>query len=335
MKSLVVGGTGFLGGAIAEAALGAGHDIAVLSRGQIERALPEGVRVLRGDRHGDLEVLTGEKFDIVFDTCGYTPDAIERLLQVVGSNMGRYVFISSASVYGDYSKPHRSETDPVSTADEADLDVARNVKAEQRADAFAYGKSYGPLKRACEIVAKDQLGDRAILLRAGLLVGAGDYTGRLTWWVRRIDQGGKIPVPAPKDSCFQMIDVRDAAAFAIRAAVEERSGIYNLIGPDMLLSALFEEIIEVSGSASELVWVSEKKLQETGIQPWTELPLILPPGEATRYLFKIATKKARRDGLSCQPAVETIRDLLEWDRAHRRHPLKCGISHDQERALLS
>ncbi len=335
MRSLVVGGTGFLGGAIAEAAVEAGHDVVVLSRGQTQRALPDRVGVLQGDRYGDLKVLEGEGFDFVFDTCGYAPEAVERLLQVVGSDLQRYVFVSSISAYGDYSSPLLSEIDPAPTAGESDLEVARNLAAERRSDADAYGRSYGPLKRACEIVAQRKLGDGAILLRAGLLVGAGDYTDRLTWWVRRIDQGGRIPVPAPKGGVFQMIDVRDAAAFAVRAATEGRGGIYNLTGRDMPLSALFEAIIEVTGSAAELVWVAEQKLQEAGIQPWTEMPLILPPGASRRYLFQVDTEKAHRDGLSCRPIAETLGDLLRWDRAERDRPLKCGISREQEHALLA
>ena len=335
MKSLVVGGTGFLGGAIAEAALGAGHDVTVLSRGQTKRSLCDGIRMLQGDRYNDLEALKGEKFDVVFDTCGYTPDAVERLLDLVGSELQRYIFVSSISVYGDYAKRHLSEAYPAPTAADADLDVARSVSAEQRSSAFAYGKSYGPLKRACEIVAESHLGARAILLRSGLLVGAGDYTDRLTWWVRRIDQGGQIPVPAPADSLVQMIDVRDAAAFAVRTAVEERSGLYNLTSRPIELSALFNATIEVSGAQAEIVWVPVDKLHEAKIQPWTELPLILPPGETTRHLFEIDTDKAHRHGLHCRPINDTLLNILDWDRSDRERALISGISCDQERALLT
>ena len=267
MKALVVGGTGFLGGAIVEAAVAAGCEVAVLSRGQTRRTLPEGVRVLQGDRHDDLAVLAGERFDLVFDTCGYTPDAVERLLRVVGPGLQRYLFVSSVSVYRDYSKPRLCETDPVPMASEADFAVARSLPAEQRSDAVAYGQSYGPLKRACEVVAQEMLGERAILLRSGLLVGAGDYSDRLTWWVRRIDQGGRIPVPAAKDSFFQMIDVRDAAAFAVRAAMEGRSGIYNMTSRDMPLSALLDAIVAVTGADAELVWLRRKSCRRLAFSP--------------------------------------------------------------------
>lgn len=335
MKALVVGGTGFLGGAIVEAAVAAGCEVVVLSRGLTGRPLPEGVRLLQGDRHGDLAVLAGERFDLVFDTCGYTPAVVERLLQVVGPGLRRYLFVSSVSVYRDYSKPRLCETDPVPTAGEADFAIVRKLPSERRSDAVAYGQSYGPLKRACEIVAQERLGERAILLRSGLLVGAGDYSDRLTWWVRRIDQGGRIPVPAAKDSFFQMIDVRDAAAFAVRTAMEARSGIYNMTSRDMPLSALLNAIVAVTGTEAELVWLSADKLEEVGIQPWTELPLIVPTDAKRRYFFQIDTEKAHRDGLTCRPIEETLADLLRWDRAHRDRPLKCGISPAQEQALLA
>lgn len=335
MKALVVGGTGFLGGAIVEAAVAAGCAVAVLSRGETERTLPQGVRVLQGDRHGDLAVLIGERFDLVFDTCAYAPDAVERLLQVVGPGLRHYLFVSSVSVYRDYSKPRLSETDPVPTAGEADYALVRGLPAEQRSDAVAYAPSYGPLKRACEVVAQERLGERAILLRSGLLVGAGDTSDRLTWWVRRIDQGGRIPVPAAKDSFFQMIDVRDAAAFAVRAALDERSGIYNMTSRDMPLSALLDTIVAVTGAEAELVWLPAGKLEEAGIQPWTELPLIAPSDARRRYFFQIDTGRARRNGLTCRPIAETLTDLLHWDRANRDRPLKCRISPEQERALLA
>lgn len=335
MKSLVVGGTGFLGGAIADSVIDAGHDVTVLSRGHKRRGTPSKVRLLNVDRHGDLKALKSERFDVVFDTCGYAPDAIERLLDAVGSNLQRYVFISSTSVYGDYSKRHICEIDPAPSAAQTDLDVARNMLPEDRSSAFAYGKSYGPLKRACEIAAQHELGDRAIILRSGLLVGAGDYTDRLTWWVRRIDQGGRIPIPARKDSHFQMIDVRDAADFAVRTAVEACSGIYNLTGPEMPLSALFESSVDVSGADVDLAWVAEERVEEIGIEPWTELPIILPMRESLRYFFQIDTRKAQGAGLHCRPSAETLVDILNWDRANRERLLKCGISQEQEAALLA
>lgn len=188
MRCLVVGGTGFLGGAIADALAAVGHEVAVLTRGETGRALPEGVKTIRADRHGDLGLLAGRRFDWAFDTCAYEPGAMERLLDALGGELARYVLVSSLSAYGTFARRGLTEDDPVPDATAEDLAAARAVPPDKRASAFAYGASYGPLKRSCEVAATERLGARATALRVGLLVGAGHRTDPRTWWARRIDE---------------------------------------------------------------------------------------------------------------------------------------------------
>lgn len=335
MQTLVLGGTGFLGSAIAEAAVRAGHDVAVLARGETTRPPPDGARALRGDRHDALDVLNGEAFDLVFDTCAYTPEAVTSFLEALAAPPTRYALISSASVYGDFAEPFLTETAHAPTATPQDLDVARALPARRRTDADAYGPAYGRLKRACEIAAEAALGDRALLLRAGLLVGAGDPTDRLTWWTRRIDEGGRIPVPTPWNRSVQMIDVRDVAEFAVAAAAAGLSGPYNVTSPDMPFALLLETSIEVARSDAELVWIDERRFWQAEVKPWSDLPLVTPPAHCFRHFLQIDTQKARRDGLACRPIAETLQRLLAWDRANRDRPLACGVSRDQESAVLA
>ena len=334
-KSLVVGGTGFLGGAIVDSIARAGHQVTVLSRGGTKRDLPDGTRTLHGDRYGSLVALRNEQFDFVFDTCAFSPDAVENLLDAIGLGFRRYVLVSSISAYGTFLKPLLNESDAVPTANEADVEVARNVPERNRGNAAAYGASYGPLKRACEILAHDRLGEKAISLRVGLLAGAGDYTDRLTWWVRRIDQGGMVVAPAPHSRPIQLIDARDAAKFAVHAAVSELSGIYNVTGPEMPLCAVLNEAIRISKSDAELVWVSEQKLKDAEIEAWSEMPLMAPPVPSFRYLMQVDTGKAHAAGLTTRPPTDTLEQVLRWDRLNRERPLKCGVSPEKERAALS
>jgi 2'-hydroxyisoflavone reductase len=334
VRTLVVGGTGFLGGAIAETAAGAGHEVTILSRGETRRDLPGGTRVIHGDRYGSLKALRNERFDFVFDTCAFSPDAVENLLGVVGADLGRYVVISSISAYGTFLKPRLNEREPVPTASGADLALARSVPQDRRASATAYGASYGPLKRACEISAQDSLGERAIVLRVGLLVGAGDYTDRLTWWVRRIDEGGVIAAPAPHNRPIQLIDARDAAEFAVHAAISGCSGIYNVTGPEMPLSAVLDEAVRISGSDAEFVWVGEEKLANAGIEAWTEMPLMAPPVPSFRHFMQVDIDKAHRDGLRHRPLTDTLDQILHWDRQNRDRPLKCGVPPQKQAAAL-
>ena len=338
MRCLVVGGTGFLGGAIVDALAVAGHAVTVLSRGVSDRAMPPGARTIRADRHGDLSALADGSFDWVFDTCAYAPDAVDRLLDALGGAMARYVLVSSLSVYGRYATVGLTEDAPVPDATAADLARAAAVPPSDRASASAYGASYGPLKRACERAAADRLGGRATALRARLLVGAGDYTDRLTWWVRRIDEvkgvKGRVPAPGPPSRPVQLIDVRDAAAFAVRSADRGLGGVWNVVGAPMPFADLLGAIIDATGAAAEIVWVDEAAIAAAGVEPWTDMPLMTPPGADFRHFLDVDAGRARAAGLTARPLADTLARLAAWDRGRRDVALRCGTSGAQETALL-
>lgn len=338
MRCLVVGGTGFLGGAIVDALSAAGHEVTALSRGLADRTPPDGVRALSVDRHGDLGALDGLAFDWAFDTCAYEPGAVARLLEALGGDLSRYVLISSLSVYGRYEAPGLTEDAPAPDAGEADHEAARAVPPDRRASAVAYGASYGPLKRACEREAARRLGDRASAPRVGLLVGAGDYTDRLTWWVRRIDEARgprlRVPAPGPPGRAVQVIDVRDAADFALRCAEDGLGGVWNVVGRPMPLSALLGAIREVAGSEAELIWRPEQAVTDAGARPWTDVPLMAPAVPQFRHFLEVDASRARAAGLMARPLAETLGPLLAWDRGRRDVPLQGGLSPEQEAALL-
>ncbi len=185
MRRLVVVGTGSLGGAIVEALVLAGHEVAAVSRGAAAGALRPGVEPIPCDRHGDVSSLAGRTFDWAFDTCAVAPDAVDAPLGALGGDLGRYALISSLSVHGTYAAPGLTEAAPPPDASAADLAVAAARPAGDRASAPAYGASHGPLERACERAASARLGAGATALRAGVPLGAGDDTDRLAWWARR------------------------------------------------------------------------------------------------------------------------------------------------------
>ncbi len=338
MRCLVVGGTGFLGGAIADALVASGHSTTILSRGQTVRDTKPGVGVVRADRYGDLSAISGRDFDWVFDTCAFSPDAVERLLNVLGDGIGRYVMISSISAYGTFSAPGLNEETPVPDATADDLAIVAGLAPDKRGSAIAYGASYGPLKRACEITAEQMLGPRATALRAGLLVGAGDYSDRLTWWVRRLDQAhgdrARVPAPAPPERPVQIIDVRDVARFALRCAADNLGGIWNVTGEPQPLAGLLDAISDVSGSSAEVIWVVEEAIATAGIEPWVDIPLMAPSDPEFRYFLQVSTAKALSAGLECRPIRETLSPLLMWDRERRNVALGVGLTPQQEILLI-
>ena len=336
MKVLVVGGTGFLGGAIVDEAIAAGHDVTVFSRGRHRRRMPNSVKTLIGDRYGDISALEGRRFDLVADTCAFAPDTVLRLLDSLSSDIGCYALVSSASVYDDFSLPGIDEDSPTSRATDEQLAMVQNLPFDQRSGADAYGDAYGPLKREAEIAALDRLGDRAFILRSGLLAGAGDYTDRLTYWVRRIDQGGRVAAPGDPQRLVQLIDVRDAATFIIAGASRGLKGIFNLTGQPLSMAFLLESCRSVTGSNAELVWIAEETINAAGIEAWTEVPLWLPSSDVqSKYFLEISAAKAFAHDLQVRPLDETLISILSWDRTRRTEPLKSGLPPLKETLLLS
>ena len=339
MRCLVVGGTGFLGGAIADALIEDGHSVSVMTRGNTKRKTNPKVSSICADRYDDLGHLGDLDFEWVFDTCAFSPDAVETLLDAAGSSLQRYVLISSISAYGKFLEPNLDEETDVPGATTHDFEVAAGLPPDHRASAFAYGSSYGPLKRACEIKASRMLGERATSLRVGLLVGAGDYTDRLTWWVRRIDQahGGNItiPAPAPRRRLVQMIDVRDAARFALRCATDEQPGIWNVTGEPQHFADVLDAIVTATKSPAKLVWVDEDRIVQSGVRPWTDIPMMAPSHAEFRHFLEVSTQKARRAGLSCRSLEETLVSLIAWDRNRRHLDLQTGMTPEQELLLVS
>ncbi|MCB4380050.1 NAD-dependent epimerase/dehydratase family protein [Synechococcus sp. MU1644] len=338
-QKLVVGGTGFLGGAIVDALVERGHRVAVVSRGVTARTLSEGVEVIEADRHGSLSALKGRHFDWVFDTCAFTPDAVSALLDALDTEPKRYILASSISTYGCYDKPGLTEAAEVPEASQDDFERAGAVPLENRGSAAAYGPSYGPLKRACEIVAEQKLGVRATALRIGLIVGAGDYTDRLTWWVRRFDEAGRsksptVVAPLPTDRPVQVLDVRDAARFAVLCAEHNLGGIWNVNGDVMTMQELLNEIHETTTSAGEIRWVSASAFLDAGAEPWTDVPLMAPDAPAFRHFLEVDAGRARSAGLETRPLRETLETLLRWDRTRRDKALICGLSAEQENQIL-
>ena len=100
MDVLVLGGSVFLGRAMVNEALAAGHDVTVFNRG-LSGAAPAGVTQLVGDRTtaDGLDALRGRQFDLVVDTCGYVAADVARSADLLADAAGFYAFVSSISVF--------------------------------------------------------------------------------------------------------------------------------------------------------------------------------------------------------------------------------------------
>jgi len=104
MKVLFIGGTGLISSACSELAVQRGLDLWLLNRGRSDTyPAPQGAHRLVGDVHENqaalVELLAEARFDAVVDWIAYTPQDIERDIQLFGGRTKQFVFISSASAY--------------------------------------------------------------------------------------------------------------------------------------------------------------------------------------------------------------------------------------------
>jgi 2'-hydroxyisoflavone reductase len=319
VKLLVLGGTKFLGRHAVDAALAAGHEVTAFTRGRTNPELFPEVEHLRGDRDGELAALEGRTWDGVVDTSGYVPRIVRRSAELLRDAVGRYVFVSSISAYGDFSAPITEQT-PVAELDDPDTEEIM--------------EHYGALKAACERVVEDVFGKRSARVRAGLIVGPFDPTDRFTYWPRRIAAGGEVLAPGDPDAPVQFVDARDLGAWLVRLALGGPGGVYNATGPaePLSFSDLLERTREAIGSDASVVWTDGARVLEAGVQPWQELPLWLPDDEYAG-MSRADISRALEAGLRFRPLEETVLDTLAWDRTVPGE--RPTLSPEKERQILA
>jgi nucleoside-diphosphate-sugar epimerase len=178
----------------------------------------------------------------------------------------------------------------------------------------AGGDDYAAVKRGAELAAVESFGDRALLLRAGLILGPYENIGRLPWWLGRIARGGDVLAPGPHDLPLQYVDARDLAAFALDAMSAGLGGAYDVVSErgHTTMGELLTECVRVTGSSARLRWAAPEVIASAGIEPWIQLPVWLPPGEDHDAMHGSDTGRALRAGLWCRPVAETVADTWQW-----------------------
>jgi 2'-hydroxyisoflavone reductase len=322
MKLLVLGGTAFLGPALVEAARARGHAVTLFNRGKTNPGLFPDLETLHGDRDGQLDALRGRRWDAVLDTSGYVPRVVRQSAELLAPAVERYLFVSSISVYADGLAPPITEGSPLATAPDP---ATEDVRAH-----------YGALKALCERAVEAAMPGRALSVRPGLIAGPGDPTDRFTYWPVRLARGGEVLAPGDGLDPVQFVDVRDLAAFAIRAVEQRLAGTLNATGPAApLLTRDFLEACRAPGVDARLTWVEEKFLEEQHVSPWSDLPVWVPRSEA---FTQVSCAPAIAAGLAFRPAAETARDTLAWWRGlpeERRAKPRTGLTAAREAEVLA
>ena len=335
MELLILGGGVFLGAAALQSAVSRGHAVTVFNRGRARSVWPDGVEVLTGDRTTDLGALHSRRWDAVIDTCGYVPADVQASAEAL-SGCGCYLFVSSISVYATTTQVPVRETDVLAPFEHLARDD-RNLE------------HYGPQKAACEAEVHRVFGERALIVRPGLIVGPGDRSGRFSHWPWRVMVGGEMLVPdVPRGEPLQFIDVRDLAEWMIRLLEDNTHGVFNATGPVSdngapacdwpKLQQTCADAMAARGLApARAVPVAESFLVEQGVQPWSELPLWLPSGDPEYAGFnRVDLSRAQAAGLRTRALRDTVDAVLDEGQPAPDDKRRAGkLTRDKEAQLLA
>jgi 2'-hydroxyisoflavone reductase len=302
MRLLVLGGTKFVGHAIVADALDRGWEVTVANRGRTGDRDPRARHVELDRTLPDAyDSLAHDDFDLVVDTWSTAPRVVRDAARALGDTTGRWVYVSSRSVYSWPIPQHGDESAAV-------------VDADPDAEATEYPAD----KRGAELALERDLGaDRVVLVRAGLILGPREDVGRLPWWLRRVARGGDVLAPGPEDLGIQYVDARDLARLALDAGEAGRSGPVDTVSPvgGATFGELLRTCVEVTGSDAELVWVDPGFVVAQGLEPWGELPVWLPPDDIELYALHTSDVRRALDwGLRVRPLRETVADAWAWVR---------------------
>ncbi len=314
-KILILGGTGFIGPHMVRYAMYRGHEVTLFNRGKTSPTMFPGVESLTGDRDGKLDSLKGRKWDAVIDNSGYVPRHVRDSANLLKDAVGRYLFISTGSVYGF-------------DIDEIDEDSPLLPIADPKSEDV--NKFYGPLKVLCEQAVREAYGPRSTILRLHIVSGPGDPTNRFTYWPVRIDRGGEVIAPGAMVNPVQTVDVRDLAEFTIHSVERGTSGTYNAAGPaqdDFSMAEFLYGIRAITSARVGFTWLDEAFLTEKKVG----FPMWVPYQGKARGAVHVRSNRGIAAGLKFRPLAVTALDTLEWFKAEpvaRQQELKLELERD-------
>ena len=306
-----MGGTSLTGPQIISAARPHRHTITVFNRGRTEKrkgTVGDDVERLLGDRDREvgesLKALEGDRtWNVVIDNSGFYPRHVKATAELFAKRAKQYIFVSTISAY--------QQGMPVGSDESAKLAEMPDPISED----MAGGLDFGSLKVLCEKAVQEAFGERACIVRPGLIVGPGDDTDRFTYWPVRVSKGGEVLAPHAPTEPVQWVDCRDLGESIVKLAQDGISGVYNAAGRNdgPTIGRLLEASKKASGSDATFTWVSAEFLAAQQVAPWGDMPVWVPSiSPESAGLPTMKNDRAVAKGLKFRTIDQTVKDVLEW-----------------------
>jgi nucleoside-diphosphate-sugar epimerase len=304
---LFIGGTGRISTSCVREAVRQGMEVTVLNRGRTaERTLPAEVALLTGDA-GDpqsvREALADRTFDAVVNWVNFTPEQVQRDIDLYADRTGQYLFISSASAY---------QTPP------SHLPVTESTPLKN--PYWQYSRD----KIACEDLLVKAYRDRgfpATIIRPShtydetMLPFDGGWTV-----VDRMRSGKPVIVHGDGTSLWTITHARDfAVGFTGLLGKDEAIGeAFHITGDEApTWNQIFNWVAEAAGAEANLVHVASDAIAAADPR-WGDGLL----GDKAHSMVFDNTKVKRlvpEFGLGATPYKLGAREVIDWYDAHPDH----------------
>jgi 2'-hydroxyisoflavone reductase len=324
-KILILGGTGFVGRILTENLVFSGIKPVLFNRGKRNPGLFPYLRHIKGNRlTEDINRIAGENWDVVVDFSCMFPDNLEEILNILKGKVGRYIFISTLSVY-PMDDPEFWK-DPVN-----EVAATLGCTPEQRKDPDV-NSTYGQKKAECERILLGRNDIDSIIFRPGLIYGRYDYTDRFYYWLYRAKAVSKILMPEEGKERFTATHSEDFAKLIESAiSVDKHNKLYNAVTHSpVTLKHYVDEAANLLGTKPDFINAGMDFIESEKLVPWGDLPAWIGSME----LCADNSKALRDFPVNFLSFDSSLKSCIDYYSSLNWPVPKTGISLEKEKELV-